>query len=62
MKIKSEQVYIVEFTEEQWEFIDNLIRNLKMDHLLTLGCKPNYSEKLWKTLLDMRSELYESKK
>ena len=57
MKIKSEQVYTVEFTEEQFGVIRDLLLNLNEVHIEALGCHQGRQQEIMYGILEMRKSL-----
>lgn len=54
MKIKSEQVYTVEFTEKQFKVIRDLLLNLNEEHVRRLVCHEGRQQEIMYNILDMR--------
>ena len=57
MKIKSEQVYTVEFTEDQFGVIRDLLLNLNEVHVEALGCHQGRQQEIMHGILEMRETL-----
>lgn len=60
MKIKSEQVYTVEFTEKQFKVIRDLLLNLNEEHVRHLGCHKGRQQEIMYNILDMRKIILSS--
>ena len=54
MKIKSEQVYTVEFTEGQWESVRDIIKNISEINLGKLGFTLDYQKVIMRNVREMR--------
>ena len=54
MKIKSEQVYTVEFTEGQWESVRDIIKNISEINLGELGFTLDYQNVIMRNVREMR--------
>ena len=54
MKIKSEQVYTVEFTEGQWESVRDIIKNISEIDLGKLGFTLDYQNIIMGNIREMR--------